>query len=488
MSDINQLKKIKDYFFFGEWYHVYWFHSSFVDGLTLRIKKELGIGLSQAVFEQDGHIFRIYMSKSEWGFLGKTYLKEIINDPEKLNKILIGIREAADKLMKLSNSISKKKVDSLSSEEIINVLESYNIVHHDLWSLGMIPNVLEMQQSILSDHLKDYLQEKSLTAIELLDAFQALSIPREDSITQRESADLLELAKVNNRRGLRTHYKKYKWLTFGWIGPDTDYSFFEDQFNSLVADKKSLKAAESALLKHKKFIGNKKKYIRQLSITPEYQNLFRLLEEILFLKAYRIDALYISYSAIWPILKRIARDNDLSLKQIYGLPVPQLVGYLRSGKFDVNRINDILKYSVEYYDGTKLKFHTGLRAKNIVSAVKSSLVLDQKTGNELIGECAWPGKVKGIVKIINQASEMNKIKVGEILVSNITDPSLLPAMKKASAFVTNSGGLTCHAAITARELKTPCVVGTKVATKVLKDGDLVEVDANKGIVRILKRA
>ena len=60
-------------------------------------------------------------------------------------------------------------------------------------------------------------------------------------------------------------------------------------------------------------------------------------------------------------------------------------------------------------------------------------------------------------------------------------------MKKAAAIVTDDGGLTCHAAIVARELKTPCVVGTKIATKVLKDGDMVEVDANKGIVKKIKK-
>lgn len=59
-------------------------------------------------------------------------------------------------------------------------------------------------------------------------------------------------------------------------------------------------------------------------------------------------------------------------------------------------------------------------------------------------------------------------------------------MKKASAIVTDDGGITCHAAIVARELKTPCVVGTKIATHVLKDGDMVEVDADKGSVRIVK--
>jgi len=59
-------------------------------------------------------------------------------------------------------------------------------------------------------------------------------------------------------------------------------------------------------------------------------------------------------------------------------------------------------------------------------------------------------------------------------------------MKKAKAIITDEGGVTCHAAITARELKIPCIIGTKIATKVLKDGDRVEVDAEKGLVRKVK--
>ena len=66
-------------------------------------------------------------------------------------------------------------------------------------------------------------------------------------------------------------------------------------------------------------------------------------------------------------------------------------------------------------------------------------------------------------------------------------PDYLSAMKKAVAFVTDEGGITCHAAIVARELNKPCIIGTKIATKVLKDGDEVEVDADKGVVKILKR-
>ena len=68
----------------------------------------------------------------------------------------------------------------------------------------------------------------------------------------------------------------------------------------------------------------------------------------------------------------------------------------------------------------------------------------------------------------------------------MTRQDFVAVMRKVAAIVTNEGGVTCHAAIIARELGLPCVVGTKIATEVLRDGDLVEVNANKGIVKKLK--
>jgi len=82
---------------------------------------------------------------------------------------------------------------------------------------------------------------------------------------------------------------------------------------------------------------------------------------------------------------------------------------------------------------------------------------------------------------------MVKFKKGDVLVSPMTEPGYLPIMKQASVFVTDEGSVLCHAAIVARELKKPCIIGTKIATKVLKDGDFVEVDADRGMVRILKK-
>ncbi len=116
----------------------------------------------------------------------------------------------------------------------------------------------------------------------------------------------------------------------------------------------------------------------------------------------------------------------------------------------------------------------------------SQLVLfKQEQLSELSGTVAFKGKVVGQVKIIHTENDLWKVQEWDVLVSWFTRPEYIPAMEKASAFITNDGGITCHAAIIARELKKPCIIGTKVATQVLKDGDLVEVDADNGIVKIL---
>jgi len=82
--------------------------------------------------------------------------------------------------------------------------------------------------------------------------------------------------------------------------------------------------------------------------------------------------------------------------------------------------------------------------------------------------------------------EFNKMNEGDILVTSMTRPEYVPLMWKSSAIVTDEGGITCHAAIVSREMGKPCIIGTNIATKVFKDGDLVEVDADKGIVRKVK--
>jgi len=98
------------------------------------------------------------------------------------------------------------------------------------------------------------------------------------------------------------------------------------------------------------------------------------------------------------------------------------------------------------------------------------------------GETASRGVYHGRVKIIKDASELNKIEKGDILVTSMTTPDMVPAMQKAGAIVTDEGGMTCHAAIVSREMGIPCIVGTEHATQILKENQEITVNATHGIV------
>ena len=111
----------------------------------------------------------------------------------------------------------------------------------------------------------------------------------------------------------------------------------------------------------------------------------------------------------------------------------------------------------------------------------------KKHGDTINGSIACKGFAKGRARVIFELSELNKVKKGDIIVTPMTTPEMILALKKASAIITDEGGITCHAAIVSRELRIPCVIGTVNATKLISDNDLLEVDANKGIVKIIEK-
>ncbi len=100
----------------------------------------------------------------------------------------------------------------------------------------------------------------------------------------------------------------------------------------------------------------------------------------------------------------------------------------------------------------------------------------------LQGYGASPGIATGKVVIVNDARETSKVQEGDIMVSTMTNPDMVPAMKKVAGIITDEGGMTCHAAIVSRELGTPAVVGTKQATALLKEGQIVTIDGEKGLI------
>ncbi|MCI4328663.1 MAG: phosphoenolpyruvate synthase, partial [Thermoplasmata archaeon] len=95
---------------------------------------------------------------------------------------------------------------------------------------------------------------------------------------------------------------------------------------------------------------------------------------------------------------------------------------------------------------------------------------------------ASPGIAGGTARLLRTSQEMDRLKPGEILITTMTTPDMVPAMAQAAGIVTDEGGITCHAAIVSRELGVPCVVGTRTATKTIVDGETVSVDGKSGSV------
>ncbi|WP_308219151.1 phosphoenolpyruvate synthase [Methanoplanus endosymbiosus] len=127
-----------------------------------------------------------------------------------------------------------------------------------------------------------------------------------------------------------------------------------------------------------------------------------------------------------------------------------------------------------------------LQSRPITTIKKGSDKEEAKMENEgkilLEGQGASPGVATGKVVIVNTIKDLGKVNDGDIMVAKMTNPDMVPAMRRASAIITDEGGMTCHAAIVSRELGTPAAVGTKKATKVLTAGQTVTVDGEKGIV------
>ncbi|WP_308555418.1 phosphoenolpyruvate synthase [uncultured Lactobacillus sp.] len=128
------------------------------------------------------------------------------------------------------------------------------------------------------------------------------------------------------------------------------------------------------------------------------------------------------------------------------------------------------------------------RNKNKQKEVKEESSSTNASDAEVLlrGLTAAPGLASGRVHIIDDPKDIDEFKKGEILVTLMTSPDWVPAMQKANAIITNNGGMTCHAAIVSREMQIPCIVGTTShgvkATEVLKDGEMITVDAKNGVV------
>jgi phosphohistidine swiveling domain-containing protein len=192
---------------------------------------------------------------------------------------------------------------------------------------------------------------------------------------------------------------------------------------------------------------------------------------------YRRQGVYFSR----PLFIEISRRLGLNIKQISFCSRQETINCLNQNKkFAKDVANNRTKGYLFYGNPNHPNVSTN---KKLISTFSKKVSKYQAKSNIVKGLPASKGKVTGKVKIVLSVKDLNKVKRGDIIVAISTHPDFVPAMQKAKAIVTNEGAINSHAAIVSRELGIPCIVGTKIATRVFKDGDVIEVNANEGTVK-----
>lgn len=246
-----------------------------------------------------------------------------------------------------------------------------------------------------------------------------------------------------------------------------------------------IKSTAPPYIKTKPNLFNQNQIFQILKPSPKEKQFIKLAPYIVFFKDWR-DDLRRKHAYDWSFLfDAIAKNFKMPRENLGYYTLDELAAALINNQLNISllkqRKNKEFILTIEPKQ-LKLRVLPGVPAfyrKAIQQAEK------EKSSTLVKGIIAQTGFVKGPARLVRNVHDIKKVETGDILVTNTTHPNYLQGMKKALAFVTDEGGIASHAAIVARELKIPCIVGTKIATKVFKDGDWVEVDANKGIVRKL---
>jgi len=487
-----------------------------LDGIArYSLKYDRGFKGEIAEFQQGKN--RCFCDAVSYERVAGKIIKEIEEDKDKFSEFKKSANRHLDHLLEYTASFADLDLKSEPDEKILEYYQTYCQLYREAffhnWTFSGIDGVSGTFSNKLETYLKDKLKKAGKSDL-LGKYFSLLMTPTRESIRQLEKKDLLNIAsKVQADSALEKafqesklslekfkestpeiyrllvkHTRKYCWITFDFIGPAlTSEDFFQELQKVLKGDLNITEELERIKQRGKSIAEKQEKYIKELNFSPQYVFLFQVGREFLFLKDYRTNYLFLSYYRVSFLLKEIARRLDLSLKQAYNILPSEMEVALLEKKFDPDLLNSRIKYCAAVFTGQELpEVLTGQEAKELIKKfdVKSDVDLKVK---KLTGQCAYQGKARGKVKIVSLVADLKEFEPGDIMVSEKTDPDLVSAMAKAGAIITERGGLTSHAAIVSRELGVPCVIGVKNVIEILENGDLVEVNATKGIIKILDK-
>ena len=188
----------------------------------------------------------------------------------------------------------------------------------------------------------------------------------------------------------------------------------------------------------------------------------------------------------------IGKNNNFDGDLLRYFTLDEMNNFLENNNINKKQINELKKRRSGYFYIYREKpfLEEIITDKSTIERIKENFFNNNDKIENLRGYSAYGGVVNGIIYNLKNHNkiENNNIKEGYIIVTTMTKPEDIDIIKKSIGVITDEGGILSHAVINARELKKPCIIGTKFGSRILNDGDKVSMDADKGIVRILEKA
>jgi len=296
--------------------------------------------------------------------------------------------------------------------------------------------------------------------------------PSKTAATVKIAHDAVEVKKNFSENRLEEFRREYEWF------PCNDLKFTP---MSLQAAREIVENATEVKPEKQIDVG------KTLRFSEEEKDFLELAREYFYLKDLRDEFRRKGVFSVMPLYKTIARELGIAFSQAYSLLRQEILDGLAKGEADTSEADSRLeKHYVLLNTGRTANCWAGDSADEKAQAIGIKPEEARAGLKKISGIPAAAGVKRGKARIIRVAAHLNRVQKDEILVAVTTNPNYIQAMSMASAIVTDEGGLTSHAAIVSREMKKPCVVGTKIATKVLKDGDLIEVNGETGEIRVVQ--
>ena len=398
--------------------------------------------------------------------------------------------ESGEKLLKYIKKSSKKDFSKLNNNELATFFE--NIVDEFRGFVIFLSLVFVIEKWFEEEIIK-ILDKRDLDEKEKTEIQKYIIEPYKFNVSQEETISLLKLAVEAKKKGsdkimdkVKEHQKKFGWLQVRWFkGEPFSVDELMERLKVLIKENPEEKLKE-LINKPKKVDKEFKELTSKLKLNQEEQEFIKVGKEYLYLRTYRADVINEVNFNLMPMLNKAAEILKIKFDDTIYLSTQEIVESLRKGKLlDNIDIESRKKSWALLKEGENVKIYQG---KEVEDFLDREGLRPKELGSvdELKGKSAYKGVVKGKAKVVLSYDDIKKVNKDDILVTTMTFPSYIVAMEKAAAFITDEGGVLCHAAIISREMKKPCIIGTKIATQVLKDGDLVEVNADEGVVRILR--